>query len=80
MVFNMKVVINGDPLVFSRMRFGHVIDKGLVLFGREVITGKKVKDYLYLNHWVLWRRFDKPEKKKLSGLYLSIEHIYFREM
>ena len=76
MVFNMKVVINGDPLVFSRMRFGHVIDKGLVLFGREVITGKKVKDYLYLNHWVLWRRFDKSEKKKKIEWTLFVKRAH----
>ena len=74
MVFNVKVVVNGDPLVFSRMRFGHVIDKGLVLFGREVITGEKVKDYLYLDHWVFWRRFDKPEKSEWT-LFVKRAHL-----
>ena len=58
MVFDVEVIIYGDPLVFAWMRFGHVIDKGLVLLGREMIAREEVEHNLNLNHGVSWRWFD----------------------
>ena len=73
MVFDMEVIVDGDPLIFIRMRFGHLIDEGLVLFGREVVAREEIEHDLNLDQRISWRRIDQSaEGKKIYNLVKSI--------
>ena len=52
MVLHVEVIIDGDSLVLPRVRFGHLIDERLVLFGREVVARKEVEYHLNLDDWI----------------------------
>ena len=60
MVLHVEVIIYGDPLILPGVRFRHLIDKGLVFFGREVIAGEEVEHDFNLDDWIRARRFDQP--------------------
>ena len=52
MVLHVEVIIDGNTLVLPRVRFGHLIDKGLVLLGGEVVARKEVEYHLNLDDWI----------------------------
>ena len=68
MVFYVEVIIYGDSLVPPRMRFGHVIDEGLVLFGREVVAREEIEHDLNLDQRISWRRIDQSARKKIYNV------------
>ena len=73
MVFYVEVIIYGDSLVLPRMRFGHLIDEGLVLSGREVVAREEIEHDLNLDQRISWRRIDQSaEGEKMYNLIKSI--------
>ena len=76
MVFYVEVIIYGDSLVLPRMRFGHLIDEGLVLFGREVVAREEIEHDLNLDQRISWRRIDQSAEGK--KMYNLIKSTYIR--
>ena len=51
-VLHVEVIVDGDAPVLARVCFGHLIDKGLVLLGGEVVARKEVEYHLNLDDWI----------------------------
>ena len=51
-VLHVEVIVDGDARVLARVGFSHLIDKGLVLLGGEVVARKEVEYHLNLDDWI----------------------------